>query len=89
VLEATARPVYIPEEVTTTTVYGIENGRWGVLGHPKPIRKLGSVFLATGQVESIVEDIQGFMDSKDWYEERCIPHHRGYLLYGPAGIMIY
>jgi len=82
-------PKYIApaKKALTTSVFGIYDGRWINLGYPKPIRTLTSVFLVKGQAESIIDDVQEFFDSKEWFEERCIPHHRGYLLHGPAGII--
>lgn len=33
----------------------------------------------------IMEDIQEFLNSKDWYKERSIPYKRGYMFYGKPG----
>jgi mitochondrial chaperone BCS1 len=48
-------------------------------------RKLSSVVLKQGQVESIVGDLKKFFGSRARYEELGIPWRRGYLLYGPPG----
>jgi chaperone BCS1 len=33
----------------------------------------------------IVEDIERFLKSGDWYVSKGVPYRRGYLLYGPPG----
>ncbi|KAF5346178.1 hypothetical protein D9758_009975 [Tetrapyrgos nigripes] len=48
-------------------------------------RALSSIVLPNGVMESIVEDAKEFIDSEEWYHERGIPYHRGFLLYGPPG----
>ncbi|KAG7089533.1 hypothetical protein E1B28_011207 [Marasmius oreades] len=48
-------------------------------------RRLSSIILQEGVIESIVKDAQEFLDMEDWYVGRGIPHRRGYLLYGPPG----
>ncbi|GMS85606.1 hypothetical protein PENTCL1PPCAC_7781, partial [Pristionchus entomophagus] len=48
-------------------------------------RPLESVILRHGQAESMLEDMQQFLQCKTWYQERGIPYRRGYLLYGPPG----
>ncbi|GMR49755.1 hypothetical protein PMAYCL1PPCAC_19950, partial [Pristionchus mayeri] len=48
-------------------------------------RPLESVVLKDGQAESILADIEQFLDCKAWYQERGIPYRRGYLLYGSPG----
>ncbi len=51
----------------------------------KARRPLSSIILPRGELDSIIEDAQDFIDSEDWYMEAGIPHRRGYLLYGPPG----
>ncbi|OQV24057.1 Mitochondrial chaperone BCS1 [Hypsibius exemplaris] len=46
---------------------------------------LSSVVLADGVSETILADIQDFIDSANWYTEFGVPYRRGYLLYGPPG----
>ncbi|KAA3676721.1 mitochondrial chaperone BCS1 [Paragonimus westermani] len=58
---------------------------WRQFGYPRPRRPLDSVVLRDGVAESIVADVQEFIDNQAWYTERGIPYHRGYLLYGPPG----
>ncbi|KAJ3575199.1 hypothetical protein NP233_g1251 [Leucocoprinus birnbaumii] len=51
----------------------------------KPRRSLDSVILEAGVLESLVSDVQEFLDMEDWYQTAGIPYRRGYLLYGPPG----
>src|SRR4051812_48375342 len=51
----------------------------------KARRSLDSVFLADNIAEQLVNDVQEFFQMKSWYNERGLPHRRGYLLYGPPG----
>jgi hypothetical protein len=50
-----------------------------------PLRKLESVILKPGQIETIVEDIQRFLKAEERYGELGIPYHRGILLHGQPG----
>jgi chaperone BCS1 len=51
----------------------------------QPRRPLGSVVLADGVLEDLLDDLRGFYASRSWYIQRGIPHRRGYLLHGPPG----
>jgi mitochondrial chaperone BCS1 len=48
-------------------------------------RAIESVVLRDGIREEIVADVERFLASREWYEERGVPYRRGYLLYGPPG----
>ncbi|KAK7050467.1 mitochondrial chaperone BCS1 [Favolaschia claudopus] len=48
-------------------------------------RSMNSIILDPGVKEVLVEDANDFLQSKQWYAERGIPHRRGYLLYGAPG----
>jgi chaperone BCS1 len=48
-------------------------------------RPVESVFLADGVMESLLDDVDGFLASREFYASRGIPYRRGYLLYGPPG----
>ena len=50
-----------------------------------PRRKNPSVVLAGTELEKIEADVEHFLGRKDWYLDRGIPYHRGYLLTGPPG----
>lgn len=67
----------------TAQVY-IYRGWWyRMTGKEK--RKLETVILRYGQLDEIVNDIDRFLNSRDWYLERGIPYRRGYLFKGPPG----
>lgn len=51
----------------------------------KARRPMSSIILPDGIVDSIIKDMQEFIDTEHWYVESGIPHRRGYLLYGPPG----
>lgn len=50
-----------------------------------PLRKLDTVILKDGQVETLIDDITLFLNSEKKYVDLGIPYHRGILLYGPPG----
>jgi chaperone BCS1 len=59
--------------------------QWEQTGEPKRRRLLSSVILAEGVTERVISDVHDFINRKEWYIEREIPHRRGYLFYGPPG----
>jgi chaperone BCS1 len=65
-----------------------EQHRWGIgwtkVQSKKP-RSLNSVVLDTNLQQKIIDDIQNFQESSEWYIKRGVPYRRGYLLYGPPG----
>lgn len=50
-----------------------------------PLRTPESVVLRKGQMEALVDDLDGFLQRESDYVRRGIPWHRGYLLQGPPG----
>ncbi|KAJ5625756.1 hypothetical protein N7510_002065 [Penicillium lagena] len=68
-----------------TTIYNSWGTEWRPFGHPRRKRPLESVVLDKGVKERIVADVQDFISSAHWYQDRGIPYRRGYLLYGPPG----
>lgn len=52
---------------------------WRELG-TRPKRPLNSIILDPGIIDLVIEDVQDFLDSKEWYADRGIPFRRGYLL---------
>lgn len=44
-----------------------------------------SVVLKKELIDSVLEDVQDFIDSENWYTEMGIPYKRSYLLFGPPG----
>ncbi|KAA1477634.1 P-loop containing nucleoside triphosphate hydrolase protein [Dentipellis sp. KUC8613] len=67
--------------VRTNDRYGVE---WSLL-KSKKARSLDSVILDHGIMHWLLSDIQAFLDSEAWHNEKGIPFHRGYLLHGPPG----
>lgn len=57
---------------------------WDVLDRRRP-RPLSSLVLPPGLVESVVDDIQAFRASEDWYTDNGVPYRRGYFFIGPPG----
>ena len=51
----------------------------------KARRPLSSIILLEGVIKSLVQDVEEFMASEEWYLDAGIPYRRGYLLYGPPG----
>ena len=49
----------------------------------RALRSLDSVILPEPLKSGIVSDMEWFLRSEDWYKDRGIPYHRGYLLTGP------
>ncbi|RKO98036.1 hypothetical protein CXG81DRAFT_6660, partial [Caulochytrium protostelioides] len=66
-------------------VYTSRGVNWEPFGPPRRRRPLGSVVLRQGQAERLVGDVQAFLASRAWYDDRGIPYRRGYLLHGPPG----
>lgn len=58
---------------------------WRPFGSARRRRPLDSVVLEEGLAETILADIQEFLKSGKWYEDRGIPYRRGYMLHGPPG----
>lgn len=48
-------------------------------------RNKETLFLNDGLKEQIFDDVNWFLGSKEYYTQRGIPFHRGYLLSGPPG----
>lgn len=62
--------------------------RWGgewVRRGDAPARELDSVVLKSGQLERLVDDLDGFLKAEREYMRLGQPWHRGYLLHGPPG----
>jgi chaperone BCS1 len=47
---------------------------------PKPIESI-----VVSNKQEIIDDIQSFIERKEWYQRRAIPYKRGHLYYGPPG----
>lgn len=77
----------IKREEGSTVIYTTGGGDWRRFGFPRKRRPLSSVILDEGQSEKLLSDVKEFLASSSWYLERGIPYRRGYLLYGPPGLM--
>ncbi|KAF8509590.1 P-loop containing nucleoside triphosphate hydrolase protein [Hysterangium stoloniferum] len=73
------------EDVTRvfrTSKYGCT--QWE-LSTRQPKRPLHSVVLNETHKKTIIDDMESFLNSDDWYTKRGIPYRRGYLLHGVPG----
>ncbi len=74
-----------PETDNKVTIHrAMHYGEW-VVSSKAPQRPMDSVVLPKGCTQELIDDIQEFLDSDDWYTARGIPYRRGYLFYGPPG----
>lgn len=65
-------------------VYKIQEDIWAM--KPLGVKKtFQNVFLPAPLREHLIADLDEFKNGKKEYEERGIPHKRGYLIYGPPG----
>lgn len=48
-------------------------------------RKIDTVILKNNDLDDIKDDIEDFVESKEWYHDRDVPYTRGYLFYGNPG----
>ncbi len=60
------------------------NHYWELMGRVDS-RPTESVILPDGIMNSIIEDVRVFQNSKNWYAKLGIPYRRGILLYGEPG----
>ncbi|KAH7338657.1 mitochondrial chaperone BCS1 [Rhizoctonia solani] len=84
-LLAEARDLALQGNEGYTVVYIARGIEWTQFGRPRRKRELGSVVLAEGVADKILQDVKSFMTRGKWYTERGIPYRRGYLLHGPPG----
>lgn len=80
-----AKKMALKAQEGKTVLYTSWGPDWRPFGNPRKKRMLGSVILDTGISEQILQDVQDFLQSGEWYHQRGIPYRRGYLLYGPPG----
>ncbi|KAH8555958.1 BCS1 N terminal-domain-containing protein [Umbelopsis sp. PMI_123] len=80
-----AQQMAIAKQEGKTVIYTSYGPEWRPFGMPRKRRMLESVILDNGIKERIVDDVQAFIGSGKWYNDRGIPYRRGYLLYGPPG----
>lgn len=80
-----AKKIALKAREGKTVLYTSWGPEWRPFGQPRKKRMLESVILDSNIRQSIVDDVQDFLKSGDWYHKRGIPYRRGYLLYGPPG----
>ncbi|KAJ3011876.1 UNVERIFIED_CONTAM: hypothetical protein HDU68_001481 [Siphonaria sp. JEL0065] len=80
-----AKQAALSEEDGKTVIYSSYGPEWRPFGAPRRRRAIDSVVLDDGISDSLVNDVQAFLENGEWYHERGIPYRRGYLLYGPPG----
>lgn len=73
------------QEEGKTVIFTNWGSEWRAFGHPRRKRDLSSVILDGDTSERIVNDIQQWRSSKNWYFDKGIPYRRGYLLHGSPG----
>lgn len=69
----------------TIRVMGNDNyGNWesGTMIKVKPLER---TILNASKKNSILDDVNKFVESEEWYSDVCIPYKRGYCFYGPPG----
>lgn len=59
-------------------------GYWSTVARVTP-RPMSTVILPQEQKTKIVDDLKWFLENKQWYMDRGIPYHRGYLFDGAPG----
>jgi len=72
------------EDKDTIRVYHGGGQYWNSLGD-KMKRPMYTVHIPQKDKDLLIDDIQWFFDNSEWYRQRGIPYHRGYLLSGPPG----
>ena len=72
---------YKTDKVTTRI---IKKGHWNELSS-LPKRELESVVLDKDQLDSIIKDVEEFVESEDEYLKKGVPYKRNYLLEGLPG----
>ena len=65
-------------------IYNTNWHGWGIDLVKKP-RPLESVILDGDNARKLIDDMENFKDSAQWYSEKGVPYRRGYMLFGPPG----
>jgi chaperone BCS1 len=77
-----ARALAMEEELVAVRVWS--DYHWAHL-RGKGRRYMETIILKPGQADRILNDLQWFVDSREWYLARGIPYRRGYLFAGLPG----
>ncbi|KAI4837458.1 mitochondrial chaperone BCS1 [Plasmodium brasilianum] len=73
------------KEEGKTLLYKSFGHEWRPFGTPKNKRPIKSVILPEHLDTYIINDIDTFLNSSNWYIDKGIPYRRCYLLHGPPG----
>lgn len=76
-----ARGVALSRRFRRVEVFSASYDYWQSIDE-RNLRPLLSIFLPSGVVEQVVEDLTSFFDSQEWYVEHGIPWRRGHLYQG-------
>lgn len=68
------------KEENKTTIYTNWGSEWREFGQPRTKRVLESVVLDQGVAEKLLEDVQEWTNSAEWYRDRGIPYRRSLSL---------
>ena len=66
------------------TLLKSDKGQWNI-SHNVSYKTLDNTILDPVIEKQLINDIDFFLNSNEWYNTRGIPYNRGYLLYGPPG----
>lgn len=80
-----AKAQAVQRDSDRTVIYQNAGGRWSRQQDPRARRPLSSVVLANEIREELVDDVQVFIGSHEYYRNLGVPYRRGYLLHGPPG----
>jgi len=73
----------LANDVNTNKIYKMEDGWYYIKDQRK--REIDSVFLEAPKKKLLINSIEKFLSSEDWYLSHGIPYQLGILLYGPPG----
>jgi chaperone BCS1 len=79
-----ARRVHAEHSRQDANIYVNAYNEWVTVGKVAK-RPLDSVILPAGVKERVLDDLEQFRAAEDWYYDRGIPYHRGYLFEGVPG----
>lgn len=68
-----------------TIVYSAMGHEWRQFGNPLRQRPVSSIYLPSQVRSRVLNDIEEFLSSQDWYVDHGVPYRRGYLFYGEPG----
>lgn len=80
-----ARNLELSKHVGKTTIFKPRTSDWAPFGEPQCKREYDSVILDGNTAEEILDDVNEFLRSRDFYRKIGVFHRRSYLLYGPPG----